>query len=62
MTSLDDFMNKNKNAKEPIGKRQEIEGSFACQKCNLYSPCAFMDQSGNLEWSCSDGHVSYGRI
>lgn len=62
MTSLDDFINKKKDVKEFNSKRQQINGSFACQHCGGHVSYAIMDDSNNLEWECQDGHMSYGRI
>lgn len=62
MTSLDDFISKNKAVKEFNEKRQRIEGSFACNECNLYASYAILDESMSMEWECQDGHISYGRL
>jgi hypothetical protein len=62
MKNLENFINKKDKVKEYNSKKQKVEGSFACQQCNLLAPYAIMDDSNNLEWECQNGHMSYGRI
>ena len=61
MTSLDDFLNKNK-VEEFL---DPVEGSFACQnsECADVTSEAFYDTShSRIKWTCVNGHDSSVKI